>query len=486
MNSTGIAKVAALTVMLGAAVIVKAGDKRSAGSKIVGELIKDKIELTTPRVGVEVERVQLDNGLVVYLYENHRLPLFNVTSMIRCGSIWDAPEKNGLSGLVGTVMRTGGSRNIGADSLNSVLEYIGGSIETSIGIENGSASMSVLSRDMDQGLNLYVNLLRNPAFPPEKLELAKADLRNSIKRRDDNPGNITTRVFNSLLYGDHPYGRILEWTTVKGITSQDLVDYHRRFFTPENVLIGVSGDFNKQEVIVKLTKLLGDWARGGNAPRALPEVTGEPHPGVFLVRKDINQANISVGEIGIKRDNPDKYAVALLNYVLGGGSFTSRITSRVRSDEGLAYRANSRFDIDSRDFGVFSASCQTKSATAYKATKIMLEEIEKISSEGVTPSELSDAQDAAVNRFVFNFDTPGKIVQSLVSLEFNGFPSDYYQQYVDNVRKVTLADVKRVAGTYLKPDQLTFVVVGNPDLYETQFSEFGKITSIPLLPPLLD
>ena len=252
------------------------------------------------------------------------------------------------------------------------------------------------------------------------------------------------------------------------------------------MIVGIAGDFKKDELIARLNALVGDWPKSETLPAVPPEVTFGVKPGVYEVLKDVNQANIRIGQMGIRRDNPDRYAISLMNYILGGGSFTSRLTSRVRSDEGLAYRAGSSFDIDSRDYGVFAAFCQTKSSTCYKATKIIMEEISKIRAEGATQEELDEARNAAINRFVFNFDTSGRIIQNLISLEYNGYPTDYYDNYISNVSKVTLTDIKTVAEKFFDPSQMTFVVVGKPETFDKPLSEFGQVTTIELTEPVLE
>jgi zinc protease len=478
----------AITILILTALTAQAENPpaKSTASKTIESLSKGKIELTIPHLGAGVERLVLENGLTLYFYEDHKLPLFNVTAMIRCGSIYDPLEKNGLSSLVGTVMRSGGTKSVSGDSLNILLEYIGGSLETSIGTESGSASLSVLAKDQDLGLKLLADLLRNPAFPQDKFDLAKTDVKNQIKRRNDNPNRLVSTYFYNTLYSNHPNGRILDWSSIKGLTVQDLADYHQRFFVPNGIILGISGDFNKTELLTKITQYFGDWKKSSQSIPVRPEVTLAYHPGVYQVKKDINQAYMMIGELGIKRDNPDRYAVAILNYVLGGGSFTSRLTSRVRSDEGLAYHVGSNFDIDSRDYGTFDVECQTKSATTYKATKIISEEIGKIRKDGVTEQELEEARNSIINRLVFNFDTSAKIVRNLMSLEFDGYASDYYDKYLENYRRLTLADIKQAAQKYLKPDQLTYIVVGKPESFEKSLSEFGKITNIEPVKPVIE
>lgn len=476
----------AIMALLASAAFTQTAPLKSPGSRIIGGFKYEEFELNLPEVGVEIDRVELKNGMILYLYEDHRLPIVNVYGVIRCGSIFDPPERDGLSGLVGTVMRTGGSKTISGDSLSNLLEFIGGSLETWIRSEEGGAQLNVLSQDLDMGLKVFADLLRNPAFPQVKLDLAKADLKNSIKRRNDQPGSITERFFNHTIYGDHPFGRILEWASVKTITPEDLHEYHRRFFAPNNMMVAISGDFKKADLINKFEKYFGDWKKSDYPVPPYPPVAFSFKPGVYLVKKDINQANIRIGQLGVQRGNPDKYAIDLLNYILGGGSFTSRLTSRVRSDEGLAYSTGSSFSTNSRDYGTFYAYCQTKSSTAYKAIRIISEEIEKIRNEGVTEQELKEARDAVINRFVFTFDNPAKIVQSLMNLEFDGYPADYYKTYLDNYRQVTLAQVKAVAQKYLQPDSLTYLIVGKPETFDKPLDEFGTVTTIELTDPVLE
>ncbi|MGB5137291.1 MAG: pitrilysin family protein [Candidatus Zixiibacteriota bacterium] len=478
--------IASLWIVFAAVSQGQNAEPKSAGAKVIEGLSEEKIELTIPKVGAGVDRVVLENGMTIFLYEDRRFPLLNATAMIHCGGIYDPLEKNGLSSLVGTVMRSGGTKSISGDSLNILMEFAGGILESQIGTESGSVSLGVLSKDTDLGLKLLSDLLRNPAFPQEKLELAKTDMKNSIRRRNDDPNRVASTYFSSTVYGDHPYGRMLDWSSVKTITVEDLAAYHKRFFVPNGVMLGISGDFDKKEMLAKIKTYFGDWQKSDQPLPTKPEVKAEYHPGVYQVIKDINQAYLMIGELGIKRDNPDRYAVDLLNYILGGGSFTSRLTGRVRSDEGLAYRVGSRFDINSSDLGEFAANCQTKSSTAHKATRLITEEIANISKDGVTADELIDAQNSITNRLVFSFDSAAKIVRNLMSLEFDGYPADFYDQYLDNYAKVTMADVKAAAEKYLKPEQMTYIVVGKPETFEKSLDEFGKVTNIELVKPVVE
>jgi zinc protease len=457
----------------------------SPGSKLVGALQPKDIKWQIPEVGVDVQRVVLDNGMILFLMPNHELPLIDANLLIRTGEIYEPPANKAIPELTGTIMRTGGTKTTTPDSIDALLEFMAASINVDIGEESGTASLSVLAKDTKIGFQILADILMNPAFSGKKLQLEKEQIRESIRRRNDSPGQIINREFDHLLYGDHPKGSILEWKDVKNVKKNDLIAFHKKYFCPNNIMIAVSGDFQPDSIIQIIKQSFAGWQKQTIDFASIPEVKFEYKPGVYIINKDISQANIRIGQLGIKRDNPDRYALTLMNYILGGGSFTSRLTTRVRSNEGLAYSVGSGFDIMSRDYGLFEAHCQTKSASAHKAVSIILEEIKKITEEPVDTQEFAMARDAYINQYVFNFASPGQIVNRLMNLEYDHMPPDFYEKYLDNIRAVTVADIQRVAKTYLKPDSLTIMVVGNPSTFDAPFDDFGKITNIPLVAPVI-
>lgn len=460
--------------------------QQSPGSKIIDGLKFPKLKWSVPEVGKEVQREVLDNGMILYMMEDHNLPLVAISALIRCGEAYVPIDQMAIPEITGDVMRSGGTTSIDADSLNALLELIGGRLETSIGFENGRASLDVLSKDTELGISLLADVLRNPAFPEDKIDLVKTQMKTDIKRRNDSPRTILFREFYHLLYGDHPEGRILEWKYVSAVSRQDLVDYHRKHFVPNNIILGVIGDFQPDEIKALLHEYFGDWEKKEVVLPEIPRVDPTPKPGVYQIYKDVNQASIRFGHLGIDRDNPDRYAVSVMNFILGGGSFTSRMTSKVRSDEGLSYSVGTRYNTDSRDLGVWYAFCQTKLSTTYKAMRLMLDEIERIREGKVADEELESAKDSYINRYVFDFTTPGRIVYQLMELEFENRPPDELKKYIENIGKVTKDDVLRVAQKYLKPENITFVVVGDPAQFEKPLDEFGQVVNIELQPPDLD
>jgi zinc protease len=458
----------------------------SGAAKAIAKLKYPELKWKVPEVGKEVSRDTLKNGMIVYMMENHELPMINASVMIRTGSIYDSQKDMAVAGLTGTVMRTGGTKSYSADSLNELLEYVAGSVESNIGQESGSASMSVMSKDLDTGLKILNEVLRYPVFDTAKINLEKSHIKEGIRRRNDRPGGIVSRELDHLIYGDHPYGRILEWADVKDINRQNLIDYHDKYYHPNNIMIAFSGDFNSKQLSAKLDQVFGDWPRSEIKFPPIPQVELKFIPGVFVINKDVTQSNISEAQIGIKRDNPDRYAITLMNYVLGGGSFTSRLTSRVRSDEGLAYHVGSYFDTGSRDLGLFTAVAQTKTVSTHRVLEIFQEEFKKIRAQIAAQNEFEGARDAYLNNFVFQFDSPDEVVNRLMSLEYDGYPADYYQKYLDKVRAVTIQDMQRVAQKYLNPDSMTIVVLIDTTKVVGKLSDFGKVNYITLEEPKVE
>ncbi len=451
---------------------------QSKGAKIISELKSKPLEFTPPKA----ERRVLDNGMILYLLEDHSLPLFNITACFRTGTIYEPAEKAGLASLTGHVMRSGGTISRTADQINEELEYIAASVETSIDREAGAASLSVLKKDIDKGLEIFADVLMNPAFPEDKIKKRKDELMESIRRENDSPGQIVFREFRKVVYGkNHPYSRKVdgEPETIEGITRDDMIAFHEKYFRPNNVIMGISGDFNKDEIIEKLKTVFASWEKADIDFPEVPQVAEAFQPSVNYIEKDINQANVVFGHIGINRTNPDYFPVTIMNFILGGGSFASRIAGKVRSTEGLAYSVYSAFHTP-RDLGFFFVSCQTKLETTAKAISMSIDEIRKIRETPVDDEELELAKDAYANQFIFRFTTCSAIVSQMVDIEYTGLPLDYLDTYVDNVKAVTKEDILRVAKKYLHPDEMILLVVGKKEKFDKPLSEFGKVNTIEL------
>lgn len=436
-------------------------------------------------------RVELAGGMVVYVREDHMLPTLDVNGIIRTGSLYDPEGKAGLAAMTGAVMRTGGTRSISGDDLDERLAFLGGSISTFIGRTSGNASLSVLMKDADEGLKLFADVLMNPAFSRDKIKLYRDQAIDTLKNRNNNPRTVLGREFAGLVYGDHPLVRKETKQSIEHITQKDLLDFHANYFAPNNVILSVAGDFDRGEMLKKIEKAFAGWREKKIDFPDVPAVEVKNRPGVFMIQKKTNQGYVNVGHFGIKETNPEIFAIRIMNFILGGGSFTSRITTKVRSDEGLAYNTGCRFASRVRFPGTFYGYVQTKSATVHYAISLILDEFRRIRKEPVSDEEMETARQYYLNSFPDRFSTAIAAMNAFARLEYDGFPMDHYDTYRDRVESVTKEDVQRVARKYIKPDEMTIFVVGDIDPCKAGYDkhpgtleDLGKITVLELKDPL--
>jgi len=433
----------------------------------------------------EPERVVLDNGLIVYLLEDHELPLVTITATMRTGGWLDPADKVGLAAMTGAVMRTGGGGGLSAEQVDAELEQFAGDVHIGIGRQSGSASLDVLSKDLNRGLEIFAGLIRSPAFEPARLELAKLQAIESIRRRQDNPGSIVSREFTKALYGvEHPTARESSVDSIKRLTRQDLVAFHRSTIHPNGMLLGVTGDFTRDEMLTALRKLFGDWQKGTVPELKIPDVSESDlsQSVVRFINKDTSQTHLRVGHLSIKENDPDYVALAIANDILGGSSFRSRLFNDVRTKRGLAYSVGSRLNTGMHDKGVWMMRAETKMTSTQEVIERFVANMERMREEPVTDAELAEAKEAYVNSFVFSFASPSAIVSRLIELEYDGLPKDFLQQLRAQVIKLTKEDVLAVAKRHLHSDRLRIIAVGSGDALTKALSTFGDVKEIKLSP----
>jgi len=445
-------------------------------------------KLKYPKLGdieiPKVERVTTANGMQLFLVEDHELPLINIYAIIRTGSIHEPAEKIGLAAITGTVMRTGGTINMTGDEIDEQLEQIAASVETGIALNAGSANLSVLKEDLDTALAIFADVLINPAFREDKIELAKIQHRSAIARRNDNPGSIAGREFTKLIYGpDSVYARHTEYATIEAITCDDLIAFHQKFYHPNNTMLAVWGDFDTKEMVKQLEEAFKGWEKVDVNVPSVPKVQYQYAKTVNAIRKDdINQAYINLGHIGTVMSDPDYFALVVMNRILGSG-FTSRLFRNIRSRQGLAYSVYGVYSANYDYPGVFYVGCQTKSQNAVHAIRAMTEEVKKMTEGEVDDQELALAKDSFLNSYVFNFDTKGEVVMRQLVYEYFGYPADFLQKTKENVEKVTKADVLRVAQQHLQPDKMQILAVGRPQDFDEPLSVLGELREIDITIP---
>ncbi|QSJ15922.1 insulinase family protein [Nostoc sp. UHCC 0702] len=431
------------------------------------------------------ERFVLQNGLVVYLMEDHELPLVSGMALVRTGSRWEPAQKVGVAGFTGSVMRTGGTKKHSPDQLNEILEQRAAAVETSISEAVGNASFEALSEDLETVFGLFTEVLREPVFAPEKLDLAKTQARGGIARRNDDPDDIAGREFRKLIYGqDSPYARTIEYATIEQIGREDLLKFYQQYFHPNNMILGIVGDFDSKKMRSLIQAKLGDWQRNPKITKPqLPQVSPANAGGVFVVNQpQLTQSSVLIGHLGGRFDNPDYAALDVLNRVFNG--FGGRLFNEVRSRQGLAYSVyglwSPRFDYP----GIFIAGGQTRSDATVQFVKALQAEIKRVQNQTLTAKELAFAKESTLNSFVFNFQDPSQTLSRLMRYEYYGYPADFLFRYQKAVVATTVADIQRVAKQYLKPENIVTLVVGNQTAIQPPLTQLAaKVTPIDVTIP---
>ena len=439
------------------------------------------VEFTPP----EPDRVVLENGMVVYLLEDHELPLISITASMRTGSWLDPGDKIGLASLTGATMRTGGGGGLSAERVDEELEQFAGDVGISIGRQSGSASLDVLSKDVKRGLQIFAGLVRAPAFEPARVELAKLQVIENIRRRQDSPGSIVGREFVKLLYGaDHPSARESSIGSIARITRDDLVAFHRKTIHPNGLMLGVTGDFDKPAMLALLRDVFGDWKKGEVPALKIGDVPqdSEGRPVVRFVNKETSQTHLRLGHLSIKEHDPDYVALAIANDILGGSSFRSRLFNDVRTKRGLAYSVGSRLNSGVHDQGIWLMRAETKLPSTQEVISRFVVNMERMRTESVTDNELAEAKEAYVNSFVFSFASASAIVGRLIELEYDGLPKDFLQQLRARVVALTKEEILAAAKKHFNPERLTIIAVGPGEALPKLLSGFGEVKEIKLAP----
>jgi zinc protease len=432
----------------------------------------------------EPKRIELPNGMVIFLTEDHELPLIDGVARIRGGSREEPASKTGLVQLYGEVWRTGGTKTQTGDQLDDFLEARAAKVETAGGVDSTTVGWSCLKGDFDDVFKIFLDVLREPALRPDKLDLAQKEAFDAISRRNDDPMQITARESTKLAYGaDNPYARELEYATVAAIQQQDLVNWHKQHLYPNYIILGITGDFDSAQMEARLRKEFGSWAKG--------PAWQNPHiefhtakPAYYLVeKKDVNQTNIRMAALGTTRNNPDYYAIEVFNYAFGGG-FSSRLFQDIRTKRGLAYGVGGGIGTAYDHPGLLRMGLGTKSETTVEALQALYQDIDDLQKHPIDEEEMKRAKDAILNSFIFNFDTPEKVLRERMAYEFYGYPADFLERYRAGVEKVTTADVARVAAKYLHKEQFPVLVVGNSAEFDKPLSALGPVIPVDItIPP---
>jgi zinc protease len=427
---------------------------------------KKYTELQFPPLGEvqfpQYDRYQLENGMVVYLMEDHQLPLVTGNTIIRTGSRLEPADKVGLAQITGELLRSGGTQQHSSDELNKLLEQKAASIETNISAVAGGANFNSLTEDLDNVFSLFTEVLRYPNFEEQQFELEKKKILGAIERQNDDPDDIATREFRKLIYGkDNPYSRVEEYKTINNIHREDTISFYQKYYHPENIILGIVGDFDSSKMKQLIADKFSDWQKSPTAiTEKIPSASQQTKGGLFLVdRPQLTQSSVILGHIDGEFTNPDYPALDVLNGVING--YGGRFFNQLRSREGLAYSVYGYWSPAYDYPGLFIAGGQTRSEATVPFVQSLRNQLKKLQTTPVTTEELAYAKESILNSFVFNFQKPSQTLARLMRYEYFGYPADFIFQYQKAVKTASKDDVLRVAQEYLKPEQIVTLVVGN-------------------------
>ena len=411
------------------------------------------------RAAIVPQRVELDNGLVVLTSEQRALPMVSIELLIEAGSRYDPPEREGLANLTARLL-TYGTRRRTAIQISEALDFIGATLSARAGADVASISLTVLKKDLSTGLEILAEVLTGASFPQEEVDRQKQAIMAALRARDEDPGDIAQRKFAAALFPQSPYGRPVEGTevSVKSLQQPAVKEFYAQHYRPNRSVIAVVGDVSKEEITQALNQSFRLWRKGEPGGQFATPLAGAPQ--TIRVNKDLAQANIVLGHEGVTRNNPDYYAIQVMNYILGGGGFSSRAMDSVRNQRGLAYSVYSVFESE-KSHGTFEFVMQTKNETALEAVRIVRGEIRRMREQRVADQELSDAKNYLTGSFPLRLDTNRKVANFMALVEFFQLGLDYPERYAALIKKVTADDVQRVAQRYLQPERLIVVIVGD-------------------------
>lgn len=407
-----------------------------------------------------VQRMVLPNHLVLLASEDHSLPFVTLQLLIDSGSRRDPSGEEGLAFLTARGLLLGTSRHT-VNQINEELDFMGASLNSSSGRDYATLTLRVLKKDLDKGLDLFMEVLTQPVFPEEEVKRELEKTLAAIQSGEDQPDEVAEKAFLETLFLSSPYGHPVEGTreSVPRLGREGIGRFYRSYYHPNNAILTVIGDMTNEELKGKLISRLEKWPVG-EIPK-LPFVSKfEKEQKTVKVNRPITQANIVLGHAGVSRGNPDFYAITVMNYILGGGGFASRLMGEIRNKRGLAYSVGSFFD-PGKYPGSFQIVLQTKNSSAHEAIALSIQEMERIQKELVSEKELEGAKKYLIGSFPMRFDTQGKLANFLTQVEYYGLGLNYPEKYPSLIQSVTREEVLRVAKKYLHPKRYVLVIVAN-------------------------
>lgn len=418
------------------------------------------------------EKFFLNNGIQVYFKEDSELPLLDVSVVVAAGTVGVPDKQAGAAQLLAALLRSGGAGLWSAEQLDGQLEGLAADVQINASTYTTTFNLSLLREDAEHGLAILAAMLRQPRFDKQRFEISRQQMLESIRRRGDHAGSLAQLLLVSRLYAGHPLASFSRQQSVAALTIADLKRYYQRYFTPQSTRIVITGALSSSEAQRWLNVAFGDWQRDGET-QVLPAFNSTNPAGVILVHRPLPQTTIILSEIGIEKDNPDLHAIQVMNYILGGGGFSSRLMREIRSNRGLAYSVYSYYSIGRRMQGPFVAGCETKNGSVAQVVNLMRQQMEQIRHHGISAQELQQAKDSLINSFVFAFDDSHTLATRIMNQEMYHYPEHYLEEYRHKIAAVSVADVQRVAQQYIHPDRQLMILIGDRDQLQSELKTLG-------------
>ncbi|TET98149.1 MAG: insulinase family protein [Candidatus Stahlbacteria bacterium] len=466
-------KIAILFIILSISLL---GQKESPMAKEIKKIKFPEIEWKLPEVGVDIKRVELPSGAILFLKENHSVPLIEINIFIKGGSSYLENGKRAVSELFTIMIERGGTENFSPSEFAEKLEINAISFDIT---ENGyyyGVNMLTDKNVIDTALVLLEEALFQPIFDYEIMKIEKRKLAMEWEKKLDDPNSLLKEISNLVLYKDHPAGGIPDFNLLETIDGNRLVELKDRFVQPSNMIIGIVGDFESEDMKQKIKRIFCKKYNTDEIIGEIPALTPEAPKKVYLYNIKRPQALFHIQHIGKSAPFPEMYNVMIMNFILGGGGFTSRIVKKVRVEKGFAYRTRSYYSTFSPLSGEFYVYCGTRQDAVHEASRCILEEIKRIREEEVSCGELKVAKESVINSTVTRLGNDWNYIPRLLSLEILGLPLNYYITLNDNIEKVDVDDVLNAARDFINPEKLSIVIIGDKekidlDAFREQFGE---------------
>jgi zinc protease len=407
------------------------------------------------------KRIALENGMVLLLAERHELPVVTVNMAIRAGGVEEPAGKPGLASLTASLL-TQGTEKRTASQISEAIDFVGGSLGVSADDDFATARLKVLKKDLRTGFGLLADVLMHPAFAQKEIDRKVKETLASIRQQKDEPESIARDAFSKAVFGAHPYGTVNDDVAafLPRVARQDIIEFFQARYGPNNCILSIVGDITEAEAAALVQQHFQGWKAAGGSAADRPKPPRIKRTTAFKIEKNITQANIAIGQIGIRREDPDYYAISVMNYILGGGGFSSRLMDNIRDNRGLAYDVHSQF-LAQKEPGAFRVWTQTKSESANEAIAEIFKELKRIQTVPVSDQELADAKAYLTGSFPLRMDTSDKVAGILTAIEIYGLGLDYPDRYPQLINAVTKEDILRVARKHIDPDRMVIVVLGD-------------------------